>query len=197
MSRYRISELAAGFGLSRSTLLYYDRIGLLRPSGRTTAGYRSYGEAERRRLARIRMFRQAGFGVDAIRGLLDSKRHPSVRVLERRMAAIGEEIATLRNQQRLLAGMLRRLGSRRGGVAIDKAMWVEMLRAAGMDQAGMHRWHAELERRAPLAHAELLCALGIAGREAGAIRRWARRGAASRPTRKNAKTAKVPSRSPD
>ena len=35
-----ISQAAKKFKLSRSTLLYYDRIGLLRPTERTAAGYR-------------------------------------------------------------------------------------------------------------------------------------------------------------
>ena len=37
-----IGKLARKFDLSRSTLLYYDRIGLLKPSGRTRANYRVY-----------------------------------------------------------------------------------------------------------------------------------------------------------
>lgn len=42
---YHISQLAQQFGLSRSTLLYYDRIGLLSPSARSEAGYRQYSPA--------------------------------------------------------------------------------------------------------------------------------------------------------
>jgi len=180
VSHYRISELASCFGLSRSTLLYYDRIGLLPPSGRTRSGYRCYTELDRKRLARIRTFRAAGFRVEDIRDLLQAKRDPSVRTIERRIEAIGEEILALRSQQHLLAGMLQRLGGKRGAPAIDKAMWVEMLRAAGLDEAGMRRWHAELEARAPLAHAELLRALGIGDAEAAGIRRWARHAADDR-----------------
>src|SRR5262245_19662656 len=53
MKTYSISRLARAFGLSRSTLLYYDRIGLLAPSGRTGSGYRSYSEKDYRQLERI------------------------------------------------------------------------------------------------------------------------------------------------
>ncbi len=35
-----VGKLAEDFGLSRSTLLYYDRIGLLQPAARTEKGYR-------------------------------------------------------------------------------------------------------------------------------------------------------------
>jgi len=54
---YRISELARRFGLSRSTLLYYDRIGLMRPSHRTAAGYRVYTSEDEQRLEAICNYR--------------------------------------------------------------------------------------------------------------------------------------------
>ncbi len=38
-----ISRLAASHNLSRSTLLYYDRLGLLRAERQSAAGYRLYG----------------------------------------------------------------------------------------------------------------------------------------------------------
>lgn len=53
MKTFRITELGKRFGLSRSTLLYYDRIGLLQPSGRTEAGYREYTRSDADRLERI------------------------------------------------------------------------------------------------------------------------------------------------
>jgi DNA-binding transcriptional MerR regulator len=50
---YTIGRIARIFGLSRSTLLYYDSIGLLTPTGRSDAGYRLYSEDDRKRLERI------------------------------------------------------------------------------------------------------------------------------------------------
>ena len=44
-----ITRLAKQFKLSRSTLLYYDRIGLLRPSGRSPSNYRLYTGSDRQR----------------------------------------------------------------------------------------------------------------------------------------------------
>ena len=66
-----ISALARRFGLSRSALLHYDRIGLLSPSGRSLAGYRCYSEADADRLRAIQTFRQAGVPLAGIRALLD------------------------------------------------------------------------------------------------------------------------------
>lgn len=170
MKHDSISQLAARFGLSRSTLLYYDRIGLLKPSGRTGADYRYYTDKDRKRMERIQSFRQAGLSLADIRLTLESGRKPAARTLEKRMRQIGSEIAALKSQQLLLAAMLKQTTSGARPPMVDKAMWVELLRAAGMDETAMIRWHREFERRAPDAHQEFLVSLGIAPAEIERIR---------------------------
>lgn len=176
MKSYTISRLARLFGLSRSTLLYYDRTGLLPASGRTSSGYRCYSEDDRRRLDRICNYRRAGLSIEEIRGVLASSGEPSAEVIEGRLRNIGSEILELKTKQRLLASMLR--GISRGGCppAVDRQMWVEMLRAAGLDDRAMERWHSEFEARAPEAHHEFLLSLGISEKEAIKIRSWSARG---------------------
>jgi MerR family transcriptional regulator, thiopeptide resistance regulator len=168
-----ISKMGRLFGLSRSALLYYDRIGLLKPSGRTRAGYRCYSEADRRRLERICGFRRAGLALEEIRKILASGK-PSAMVLERRFHAIGDEIRVLKAKQGLLSRMLTGMASPKCPSAVDRDMWVEMLKAAGMDEKSMVRWHVEFEQRAPEAHHEFLLSLGIPEGEAQEIRKWSR-----------------------
>ncbi|HOP40482.1 MAG TPA: hypothetical protein PLI53_05515, partial [Geobacteraceae bacterium] len=59
-------------------------------------------------------------------------------------------------------------------VTVDKEAWIEMLRAAGMDDSAMGRWHCEFERRAPEAHHQFLLALGVSEDEAFYIRKRSR-----------------------
>lgn len=92
MATYRITELGRRFGLSRSTLLYYDRIGLLRPSGRTQADYRLYMQEDLARLERICFFREAGLSLSEIACLLENAGNDSL-VLERRLREIGLSVA--------------------------------------------------------------------------------------------------------
>jgi DNA-binding transcriptional MerR regulator len=174
MKTYSISEIARACGLSRSTLLYYDRLGLLKPSGRTAAGYRCYSEADRTRLERIGHFRHAGLTLKEIRAVLSSGGKPGTELLERRMRETAEQIVDLKNQQRLLAGMLRQVASGKLPPTVDVELWVKMLRAAGMNQDAMHRWHAEFERRAPDGHNEFLLSLGIPANEVVEIRNLSR-----------------------
>lgn len=168
---YQITELARHFGLSRSTLLYYDQIGLLMPSGRSKAGYRLYSSEDRDRLAAICNFRQAGLTIEDILRVLSMKEDADRSVLQERMRKLGAEIRILQTQQHLLAKMLRVQSLGELPVTVDKQAWVEMLRAAGMDEAAMRRWHIEFERRAPEAHHQFLLTLGISEDEALFIRK--------------------------
>lgn len=175
MKPYSISQLARLCGLSRSTLLYYDRIGLLRPSGRTDTGYRLYTAVDRDRLERICRFRQAGLSLDDIRKLLISDGEPSSDVLEKRFREIGTEISELKAKQGLLSHMLKNLVADAFPQKVDKALWVEMLRSAGMDDQAMERWHREFEARAPEAHHQFLLSLGIPEQETLEIRKWSQK----------------------
>ena len=174
MNKYSISKIARACGLSRSTLLYYDRIGLLRSSGRTASGYRYYTNADRTRLERIRHFREAGLSLKEIRAVLTSGGKPGTKLLEKRLRETADSIVGLKNQQRMLAAMLRRVAAGKPLATVDTQLWVEMLEAAGMDDAAKKRWHMEFERRAPESHREFLLSLGIPAGEVARIRSWSR-----------------------
>jgi DNA-binding transcriptional MerR regulator len=169
-----ISKLAKRFGLSRSTLLYYDRIGLLRATNRTAAGYRCYRASEERRLRRICELRKAGLALADIRIMLGDAPGTRTSVIERRLEEIGRQLVSLRTQQRLLAALHRRLSRKGLPPLLDKKAWVELLRLAGMDDRAMARWHAEFEARAPNEHEQFLASLGIPAEEISTIRRWSR-----------------------
>lgn len=174
MKTYSISQIARTCGLSRSTLLFYDRLGLLRASGRTASGYRVYNQKDLNKLERIRRLREAGLSLKEIRSVLATGKTPGTKLLEQRMRKTGDEIVGLKNQQRLLAAMLRKAASGKKPRCVDKPMWIQMLRAAGMDQRAMNRWHTEFERRSPEGHQEFLLSLGIPPAEAARIRTFSR-----------------------
>ena len=68
---YTISQLAKRFSLSRSTLIYYDKAGLLKPSGRSHANYRVYSDRDIEKLERIALFRSAGVPLSTIAEIID------------------------------------------------------------------------------------------------------------------------------
>lgn len=169
-----VGRLARRYGLSRSTLLYYDRIGLLSPSDRSAAGYRLYSGADVRRLEKILAFRAVGLPLESIDSLLgsgsDSEADSVDSALEKRLVAIDREITGLRRQQEVILRLLERDGEGARSRSLDKQGWTEILRATGMDDDDMWRWHREFERMAPAAHQEFLESLRIAPAEIESIR---------------------------
>jgi len=174
MKTYSISQLARSFGLSRSTLLYYDRIGLLCAFERTSAGYRVYTQNEFNRLERISIFRNAGLSLEDVRELLSSGAAPSVKILENRIQDIEDQILFLRGQQHAIIAMLKKMTDGSFKLIVDKKMWVKMMEAAGMDESSMAKWHTEFEHNAPKAHKEFLMSLGIPKDEVRKIQEWSR-----------------------
>ncbi len=65
-----VGDLARIAGVTVRTLHHYDEIGLVVPSGRTPAGYRTYGRAEVERLQEVLFFRELGFALDQIRQIV-------------------------------------------------------------------------------------------------------------------------------
>ncbi len=169
MDNFRITALGRRFGLSRSTLLYYDRIGLLRPSGRSEADYRLYSQADCDRLARICAFRAAGVSLDDIARLLDADA-PHGPILERRLHEIGQAMTALKAQQQVIAGMLRTTAAGPDAAGLDRTLWLELQHACGLDAAALARWHSEFESRAPAAHHAFLLRLGLSEKEATQVR---------------------------
>ncbi|MCP3976184.1 MAG: MerR family transcriptional regulator [bacterium] len=170
---YTISQVAGRFGLSRSTLLYYDSIGLLRPSARSAANYRLYTEPDLERMARIDVYRRAGIPLAKITQLLDSGESKLGEVLETRLRRLDEEILDLKRQQRLIATLMPD-GAVPGAMPLDKQSWIAILEATGLDEDGMRRWHVEFERLSPDGHREFLGSLGIEVDEIERIRAWSK-----------------------
>ena len=92
-----VGQVAAAAGVSVRTLHHWDAVGLLVPSGRTAAGYRTYDAGDLERLRQVLTYRELGFSLEDVRRLLDD---PAVDALDH-----------LRRQQELLADRIARLQS--------------------------------------------------------------------------------------
>ena len=82
MTVHEVSRLA---GVSIRTLQYYDKIGLLHPTGYTDAGYRLYDDTELERLQHILLFRELEFPLKDIRAILDSPDFDRSKALEQQI----------------------------------------------------------------------------------------------------------------
>lgn len=169
---YTVGRLAKKFGLSRSTLLYYDSIGLLSPTHHTKGAYRQYSEDDAEKLRRICMYRETGVSLKNIAQILASETtSETAAVLEDRLQALSKEIATLQNQQRIVAGLLQK--SALPTTSMDTDTWTTMFKDAGLSTEEMRRWHADFERMSPDEHVQFLKGLHMPEKEISTIRSWA------------------------
>lgn len=166
-----VGLLAKEYGLSRSTLLYYDRIGLLCPSLRNSANYRLYSNSDVEKLEMILTYRKAGLPLEEIGGLLQAKPVKTTAILGNRLEQLNREIEALRNQQQMILRLIGEKTLSRKSRVMDKASWVKLLRATGMDEEDMIRWHFEFEKAMPEMHQDFLESLGIEKAEIRKIRK--------------------------
>ena len=111
----KIGELATRCGVSRDTIRFYEREGLLPRPKRGPSQYRVYGEEDEGRLLFIRHAQALGLTLDDIREMV---RHEQLRtpgqcrrvagLLRERIEAIDRKLAGLRAFRRQLAESLER-----------------------------------------------------------------------------------------
>ena len=92
-----VTEIAKLTGVSVRTLHHYDAIGLLKPTQVTESGYRLYDEKALERLYLILLFREIGFPLKSIQGILDAPDYDRNRVLEKQVELLKAKIEHLEN----------------------------------------------------------------------------------------------------
>ncbi|WP_058985440.1 MerR family transcriptional regulator [Hugonella massiliensis] len=101
---HEVSELAH---VSVRTLHHYDKIGLLRPSARSEAGYRLYSDGDVARLQQIMLFRELEFSLADIGAILDSPRFDREKAIDQQIELLElrrERIGNLIDMAKALKG---------------------------------------------------------------------------------------------
>lgn len=105
---YEIGEMARLFGVSRQTLIYYDRIGLFKPARVSGSGYRFYAPTQIPALRLICILRDLGVELKEIERAMRSRDTDAITGLLRgRLDAIDAQVAGLLKQR---ASVEERLG---------------------------------------------------------------------------------------
>ena len=169
-----ISQLARKYGLSRTTVLYYEREGLLLPDHRSDNGYRWYGDQALKRLESIISYRSYGMPVKDIALLLDNHSDSDLeQILSEQFIAIEQQIDALREQQKGICALLGKVPMLKQH-KLNKQRWMEVCHAAGFDDETLNNWHRQFEKVQPEAHEQFLVALQIDPQEIKKIRDWSK-----------------------
>jgi DNA-binding transcriptional MerR regulator len=97
-----VTKLARACHLARSTVLYYESIGLLARPRRTAGNYRVYTEKDVGRLRQICAYCDAGLELGDIRSILDAPHTDAAAVLRRRLVELSAGIERLQEHQEFL-----------------------------------------------------------------------------------------------
>jgi len=137
---YSVGEVSRIAHVTVRTLHHYDQIGLLRPSGRTDAGYRSYSHADLERLQRIRCYRELGFALDQISAIVDRLEVDPLDQLRRQHGMLTGRIEQLR---RMVATLEKTMEARKMGINLDPHEMFEVFGDAdprGYAEEAERRW---------------------------------------------------------
>ena len=165
-----VTQLARTCGISRATVLYYEREGLLAPTTRSENGYRWYGEPALERLRAIVAYRGYGLPVASIAELLACNDKSHTEILKDHFKHLEHEIQQLRTQQHAIVALLQ-APSLQEDTLVTKERWVEIMQAAGFDDTAMTTWHQKFEAMEPEQHQKFLESLGISNDEIRRIRK--------------------------
>lgn len=149
---YKVSEVARLANVTVRALHHYDEIGLLRPSGRSGAGYRLYSEADLVRLHRIAVGRSLGLALEEIRRALDDPNTDARGLLAEHRATLVDRLHDTHAKIRAIDAALRRLDPQPGDETMDPKDMFEGFDPTDYEHEARARWgetdaYAESARR--------------------------------------------------
>ncbi|WP_063002417.1 MerR family transcriptional regulator [Nocardia mikamii] len=142
---HTVGAVAQSTGISVRTLHHYDEVGLLRPSGRTSSGYRLYSEDDVATLQRILFYRELGFGLEDISGVLNGSGLSDEDHLRRQHELLSERIS---RHQAMIALIDREVAARKAGISLTPAERFEVFggdRLVELADEAERRWRDQPE----------------------------------------------------
>ncbi|MFI6206260.1 HEAT repeat domain-containing protein [Streptomyces sp. NPDC051041] len=127
-----IGEVARRSGVSARMLRHYESLGLVRPTGRTGAGYREYSGEDIRRIFHIESLRSLGLSLREVGRALDDPGFTPAELVGDLIRRTRERIA----DETELLGRLRRIGAAEPDGWEDVLRIVALLQDLGSESAG-------------------------------------------------------------
>lgn len=171
---YNIGTISRKFGISRTTLLYYEKKKLVVPARRFPSNYRTYSIADCEKLALIRTYRNVGLSLDEISRLLRPLASDErLEILKTQYATLTDQISDLKSQKKAISELL---GNKDLVHSLSKENWVDLLSSIGLGPEERENWHRIFEEKMPDAHQSFLESLNIGTMEIDTIRQQSKSG---------------------
>ncbi|MEV7425866.1 MULTISPECIES: HEAT repeat domain-containing protein [unclassified Streptomyces] len=130
-----IGDVARRSGVSARMLRHYDTLGLVRPTGRTGAGYREYSSEDIRRIFHIESLRSLGLSLREVGRALDDPGFTPAELVDDLIRQTRERIAA----ETELLTRLQRIDAAEPAGWEDVLRTVALLQALGSKSAGMRQ----------------------------------------------------------
>ncbi|TJZ54114.1 MerR family DNA-binding transcriptional regulator [Streptomyces piniterrae] len=127
-----IGDVARRSGVSARMLRHYDSLGLVRPTGRTEAGYREYSSDDIRRIFHIESLRSLGLSLRDVGCALDDPGFKPSELVDDLIRQTRERIAA----ETVLLTRLSRIGAAEPADWEDVLQITALLQALGSESAG-------------------------------------------------------------
>ena len=147
-------------GVSVRTLQYYDRIGLLRPAGKTDAGYRLYDGGSLGILRQIMLFRELEIPLKEIRDILSDPSFDRHKALEQQITLLRLKKERLERLIALAAEIQRTGGKENMDFSAFDTRKMDAYAAQAKASWGLTPEYREYERRAAERSPETEAGLG-------------------------------------
>lgn len=120
---HTVGEVAKLAHVSVRALHHYDEVGLLKPSGRSEAGYRLYSDADLERLQQVLFYKELGFELEEIREIMADPDFDRREALEAQRVLIAEQALRLEALMGLIDRTIERID---GGYGMSKEEMFEV-----------------------------------------------------------------------
>ena len=163
---YTIRKLCKKSGLSRTALLYYESIGLLRAEARSESNYRLYSDISAERLDKICTYRDAGVPLAEIIQILNHENSEEREILERTLVMLNSKAKEIKESQEKIASLLHQAPSTEFPLSgIDMKTIMASLAPLGIGEDVFLQIHEALENNSPEGHQSLMHFLGFSEAE--------------------------------
>ncbi|WP_246001245.1 MerR family transcriptional regulator [Oceanobacillus piezotolerans] len=102
---YTIGKLSKSTGVTVRTLDYYDEIGLIKPSSKTSGGHRLYSEDDVMRLERVLALKYMGFSLEQIKDILINTTSNWQESIQQQLELVKREQERLKMLEQALLGV--------------------------------------------------------------------------------------------
>lgn len=135
--QYLIKEFATLTGTTVRALHYYDRLGLLKPSGRRPNGYRVYTQADLLRLEQIVALKFLGLSLREIGRILESPALTLPKSLRIQAGILAEEVRRLERAERAVRQVVKHLEA---GKKVSLKNIIQVIKEIQMSEDTKKNW---------------------------------------------------------